>query len=118
MTQSQNPSLPPRGLRPRARLHERNRHAGRYDFAALIDGTPELGSFLVAKPYGDHSIDFADPAAVRCLNRALLKSFYGVKQWELPDGYLCPPIPGRADYVHHLADLLARDNEGAIPRGA
>jgi len=24
----------------------------------------------------------------------------------IPPGYLCPPIPGRADYVHHLADLI------------
>jgi 23S rRNA (adenine1618-N6)-methyltransferase len=37
-------------------------------------------------------------------------------QWDIPPGYLCPPIPGRADYVHHLADLLA--DGGPIPRGA
>src|SRR3546814_1857048 len=28
------------------------------------------------------------------------------------------PVPGRADYVHLLADLLASHNEGTIPRGA
>ncbi|HEY0906396.1 MAG TPA: 23S rRNA (adenine(1618)-N(6))-methyltransferase RlmF, partial [Methylophilus sp.] len=27
--------------------------------------------------------------------------------WDIPKHYLCPPIPGRADYVHYLADLLA-----------
>lgn len=40
------------------------------------------------------------------MNRALLKAFYGVSHWEIPPGYLCPPIPGRADYIHHVADLL------------
>jgi 23S rRNA (adenine1618-N6)-methyltransferase len=40
------------------------------------------------------------------LNRSLLKFYYQVTDWFIPDGYLCPPVPGRADYVHHLADLL------------
>ncbi len=67
---------------------------------------------------GETSIDFSDPAAVRALNRALLKTQYGIAHWDLPEGYLCPPIPGRADYLHGLADLLAESNVGRIPRGA
>jgi 23S rRNA (adenine1618-N6)-methyltransferase len=43
---------------------------------------------------------------VKALNRALLKAVYGIAHWDIPQGYLCPPIPGRADYIHHLADLL------------
>ena len=31
---------------------------------------------------------------------------YNVKFWEFPDTNLCPPIPGRVDYLHHLADML------------
>lgn len=65
-----------------------------------------MASFTLSTPRGDASIDFADSAAVLALNRALLKSHYGVSWWEIPDGYLCPPIPGRADYIHHVADLL------------
>lgn len=99
-------------------LHPRNRHTGRYDFPALIAGNPELAQFVVINPYGKQSIDFADPAAVRVFNRALLKQFYGIVHWDIPPGYLCPPIPGRADYLHGLADLLADDNEGEIPRGS
>jgi len=72
---------------------------------------------VAVNAYGDPSIDFADPAAVKTLNRALLRHFYGVLTWDIPQGYLCPPIPGRADYLHHLADLLAASNGGAIPRG-
>ncbi|WP_237578206.1 RlmF-related methyltransferase, partial [Klebsiella pneumoniae] len=43
------------------------------------------------------------------LNKALLAHFYAVKHWDIPDGFLCPPVPGRADYIHHLADLLAQE---------
>jgi len=55
---------------------------------------------------------------VKALNRALLAEAYDIRGWDIPAGYLCPPIPGRADYLHHLADLLASSNGGAIPRGA
>jgi len=98
-------------------LHPRNRHQGRYDFPALIKSSPKLAAFLILNPYGKQSIDFANPAAVRVFNRALLKAFYGIQHWDIPAHYLCPPIPGRADYLHYLADLLASSNGGEIPRG-
>ena len=98
-------------------LHPRNRHQGRYDFGVLTANSPQLSAFVIATPIGEPSIDFADPAAVLALNRALLKAHYGVDHWDIPKGYLCPPIPGRADYIHYLADLLADSNAGCIPRG-
>ena len=101
-----------------ALLHPRNRHQGRYDFAALIAVEPRLKAFVIMNPYGKQSIDFANPAAVRVFNAALLKQLYGIKDWQIPEGYLCPPVPGRADYIHGLADLLASDAKGVIPRGA
>jgi 23S rRNA (adenine1618-N6)-methyltransferase len=99
-------------------LHPRNRHQGRYDFPKLIQGTPELAAYVILNPYGKESIDFADPAAVRVFNRALLKALYGIKFWDIPEGYLCPPVPGRADYIHGVADLLAEDHGGTPPTGA
>ena len=101
-----------------ALLHPRNRHQGRYDFAALIAVEPRLKAFVIINPYGKESIDFANPAAVRVFNAALLKQLYGIQNWQIPEGYLCPPVPGRADYIHGLADLLALDAGGDIPRGA
>ncbi len=100
-------------------LHPRNRHRGRYDFAALAQALPALKDFLIPNAFdaNELTIDFAKPAAVMALNAALLKVFYGVDSWHVPSGYLCPPIPGRADYVHHAADLLAADHGGTIPRG-
>ena len=105
------------GTPGKAGLHPRNRHRGRYDFGALVKACPELGTFVVEGPRGA-TVDFADSAAVRLLNRAILRGTYGIAGWDIPEGYLCPPIPGRADYVHHAADLLAAINGGRIPRGA
>jgi 23S rRNA (adenine1618-N6)-methyltransferase len=98
-------------------LHPRNRHGGRYDFAQLIAASAPLAAYVAPNDYGDESIDFADPQAVRALNRALLAQAYGITGWELPASYLCPPIPGRADVLHYLADLLALSNGGVIPCG-
>ncbi|KNC15510.1 23S rRNA (adenine(1618)-N(6))-methyltransferase RlmF [Pantoea sp. BIGb0393] len=96
-------------------FHPRNRHQGRYDFAALTAAHPPLAVKVRPNGYGELSVDFADPEAVMLLNQALLKLFYNLN-WQLPAGYLTPPVPGRADYVHALADLLASDNGGVIPR--
>jgi 23S rRNA (adenine1618-N6)-methyltransferase len=98
-------------------LHPRNFHNDRYDFSTLIKSQNDLKEFVKPNKYGDLSIDFANSNAVIALNKALLSHFYGIKNWEIPKGYLCPPIPGRADYIHHIADLLASCNDEKVPRG-
>jgi 23S rRNA (adenine1618-N6)-methyltransferase len=87
-------------------LHPRNRFRTRYDFPELISDSPALALFVKANAHGDDSIDYSDPLAVKALNQALLKHVYGLQHWDIPPGYLCPPIPGRSDYIHHLADLI------------
>lgn len=98
-------------------LHPRSLHRGRYDFRTLIKDSYELKKFVFVNPYGDESIDFSDPNAVKALNKALLKHFYGITYWDIPSGYLCPPIPGRADYIHYVADLLGDSLDGNFPVG-
>lgn len=97
-------------------MHPRNRHKGRYDLEKLAKGFPALAPFVGPNAHGDLSVDFANPAAVKALNAALIKDLYGLEHWDIPPGYLCPPVPGRADHVHHAADLLA-GRDGTIPRG-
>ena len=99
-------------------MHPRNPHRAGYDFAALTAASPSLAPFVRAAPHGGPTIDFADPAAVKALNGALLLHHYAIRAWDLPPGYLCPPVPGRADYLHAAADLLAATNGGVIPQGA
>jgi len=98
-------------------LHPRNLHRDRYDFGTLVLSCPELADFVFQTPYQDTSIDFFNPEAVKTLNRALIKHFYNIEGWDIPPGYLCPPVPGRADYIHQAADLLAIGNGGMIPLG-
>jgi len=98
-------------------LHPRNKHRQRYNFPELIAACTELTAYVSLNQYNDLSIDFKNPLAVKVLNKALLKHFYGIEHWDIPEGYLCPPIPGRADYIHYMADLLAGDNEGKVPKG-
>ena len=99
------------------KFHPRSKHLDKYDFAALIGSSPNLASFVIKNKMGNESIDFFNPEAVKALNKALLLHHYKIIDWDLPATYLCPPIPSRADYLHHVADLLAQSNKGKIPRG-
>lgn len=100
-----------------SKLHPRNLHQGRYDLSVLSTKTPSLKHYLIKNVRGDETIDFTNPEAVLTLNQALLAYYYNVSLWQLPKGYLCPPIPGRADYIHYLADLLSGSHKGIIPKG-
>ncbi len=101
----------------KSNMHARNKHRERYNFQALISTCPQLAPFVKLNNYNDHSIDFSNAEAVMMLNKALLKHYYGIDHWKIPLGYLCPPIPGRSDYIHYAADLLGSSNHGIIPTG-
>ena len=87
-------------------LHQRNKHKGKYDFPELTRIHLELKPFVTPNKFGNDSIDFSNQEAVKALNQALIKSYYQIDSWDIPEDYLIPPIPGRGDYIHHLADLL------------
>jgi 23S rRNA (adenine1618-N6)-methyltransferase len=98
-------------------LHPRNKHQGQYDFKQLIECNAKLQAFIIKNKQGNTSIDFFNPEAVKALNKALLSAYYNLQNWDIPEGYLCPPIPGRADYVHYMADLLADNKVENLPKG-
>ncbi len=110
--------IPPRSrppAPPKPGLHPRNVHRAGYDLDRLVALCPDLGPFVFVNEHWRRTMDFADPRAVRALNRALLREGYGILHWDLPDAFLCPPVPGRADHLHHLADLLVP--KGPVPAG-
>jgi len=90
-------------------LHSQNIHKNPYDLDALTGSHKPLSAFVFTNKFGTKTINFSDPQAVLHLNKALLKHHYGLLEWGIPENYLCPPIPGRADYIHHLNDLISKD---------
>jgi len=98
-------------------MHPRNIHKQGYPIEALCRVYPSLSRFVINAKGGNKSINFSSPKAVKALNAALLVHYYDVDNWDIPEGYLCPPVPGRADYIHGVADLLATSNAGKIPMG-
>lgn len=88
-------------------MHPRNRYRQGYNFDQLVLKSPDLKQYVHTNPHGRQSIDYADASAVMALNKALLVDAYDLSKWSIPEGYLCPPVPGRSDIIHHAADLLA-----------
>ncbi len=90
-------------------LHKKNLHRHGYDFSALTQVHPPLTPFIISNKFNQQAtINFSDTNAVKALNFALLRKYYQIEHWDFPTGYLCPPIPGRVDYIHYLADLLKK----------
>lgn len=87
-------------------FHPENKHTSDYDFKHLCEVYKDLTPFVFVNSYQTETIDFANPKAVKALNTALLYAYYNIQFWEFPDKNLCPPIPGRVDYIHHLATVL------------
>lgn len=104
-------------VKERVNLHPRNLHRSSYDFIALANENPGLKPYVRPNKYNNWSVDFSDNQAVRAFSKALLSQYYNITYWEFPDTYLCPPIPGRADHLHYLADLLQSANKGQLPAG-
>jgi 23S rRNA (adenine1618-N6)-methyltransferase len=92
-------------------MHPRNPHKDKYDLTKLSQALPELSQFIFINQYGDQTIDFSNYRAVRALNKAILKSEYQISFWDIPQDFLCPPIPSRAEYIHQISDLFnSREN--------
>ena len=89
-------------------MHPKNPFHKDYDFDFLMEHYPGLGDFVFVNEYGNKTIKFANKQAVKALNTALLKAHYGLDYWDIPEQNLCPPIPGRLDYLLHIADLIPK----------
>ena len=113
--------IKPKTITEKTNLHPRNLDRFGYNFEQLIAKSPELQHFVSVNAHNPEAsketIDFSNPDAVKSLNKALLLSHYDIQNWDIPKNYLCPPVPGRADYIHYIADLLASSNNGIIPEG-
>jgi len=103
-------------IRTESRLHPASKFHGRYDLVKLQEVCPELSEFVFVNDYNKETVNFHDPKAVTMLNKALLIFNYEVNKWEMPENYLCPPIPGRADYIYYIAELLGANNYKKIPK--
>lgn len=105
---SANPNRPNKIKGHKGQMHPRSKHLGSYDFDKLIEACPELKPFVFTNEHQTQTIKFDDAEAVKALNKALLALYYGIDNWTIPPGYLCPPIPGRVDYIHYIQDLIGK----------
>lgn len=89
-------------------MHNNNIHKNGYNFEELIIDSPSLEKYIIINEYNNQSIDFSNYESVYNLNKALLKKYYRILNWEIPNQALCPPIPSRVEYIHIINDLLKK----------
>ncbi len=93
-------------MKDKLKLHPQNKSKVGYDFTKLCEKFPALKEYIFVNKHQTTTIDFANPKAVKALNTALLRTHYSINYWVFSDKNLTPPVPGRADYIHYLNDLL------------
>ena len=99
-------------------LHPKNKFNQGYNFDELVKQNPNLSKFVTQNKFDKISIDFSNPKAVKEHNKALLFTYDKISVWDFPDENLCPPIPGRLDYIHHLSDLnSSKENKTVLDIG-
>ena len=96
-------------------MHNNNKHKDGYNFEELIIDSPILTKYVIKNEYNNLRIDFSDYESVYNLNKALLKKYYGILNWEIPNQALCPPVPSRVEYIHILNDLLKKIPNKKLP---
>jgi 23S rRNA (adenine1618-N6)-methyltransferase len=89
-------------------MHAQNPYCDRYELKRLALHHPQLLDHIVLNPFGEETIDFSNSTAVYELNKAMLLMDFKVDNYELPMGYLIPPIPGRLDYLLHLQAFFSK----------
>jgi len=97
-------------------MHDKNPFNKEYDLDTLTEHYPTLKEFVFVNEYGNKTIKFQNKKAVNALNSALLKVHYGIL-WEIPDNNLCPPVPGRLDYLLHVSDLIKKTDVNLLDIG-
>ena len=88
-------------------MHPQNPYNERYDLKRLAKHYSTLQKYIVLNPSGEETIDFSSSSAVYELNKAMLLADFKLADYNLPTGYLIPPIPGRLDYLLHVRDFLS-----------
>ena len=73
------------------------------DFEELAEKYGELKEYL--------PMDFSDRKALLCLNKAILAVEYKIDYYDVPEGYLLPRIPQRAEYLDRLSELFPEKTE-------
>lgn len=87
-------------------MHPQNPYCKRYDLKRLAQNYSTLQRYIVLNISGGETIDFSSSSAVFELNKAILLADFKLVDYNLPAGYLIPPIPGRLDYLLHVQDFL------------
>ncbi len=87
-------------------MHPENPHRTPYNFNRLRRANPDLNPFIFMNQHWKETIDFANPEAVFQLNKALLLHHYRLDTYALLRPHLCPAVPGRADYLYQIKNLL------------
>ena len=95
------------------RMHPRNPYSAPIGIAELARQFPDVCDHVISRSANGHIVyDWNAPGATYAVTRALLKRDFAL-DWQQPPQFLCPPVPGRLNYLLWVEDLVLQDAAAA-----
>jgi 23S rRNA (adenine1618-N6)-methyltransferase len=92
-----------------ARMHPRNPYNAPINIAELARQFPDVCDHVISRSSNGRVVyDWHAPGATYAVTRALLARDFEL-DWQQPLHHLCPPVPGRLNYLLWLQDLVQQD---------
>ena len=83
------------------------------DFLILIQEFPELKKYIIKegnKNKDQFNFDWSNNELSLLMTKSILNYYFNIKYYDIPKGYLIPPVPSRLNYINFINILLNKFN--------
>ena len=78
------------------------------DFLILIKEFPELKKFIIKydEKIEEFSFDWSNNDLSLLMTKSILNYYFNIKYYDIPKGFLIPPVPSRLNYLNLINELI------------
>ena len=81
------------------------------DFLTLIKEFPELKKYILKQNEdneGEFQFDWSNNELSLLMDKSILNYYFDIKYYDIPNGFLIPPIPSRINYINLINSIITK----------
>jgi 23S rRNA (adenine1618-N6)-methyltransferase len=81
------------------------------DFLTLIKEFPELKKYILKQNEdneGEFQFDWSNNELSLLMDKSILNYYFDIKYYDIPKGFLIPPIPSRINYINLINSIITK----------
>ena len=81
------------------------------DFLTLIKEFPELKKYILKQNEdneGEFQFDWSNNELSLLMDKSILNYYFNIKYYDIPKGFLIPPIPSRINYINLINSIITK----------